>query len=156
MLANNEVHTWRATLELPPAHLNVVRQLLDSDERERAERFVFAQHRNRYIVAHGFLRVILSSYLDCSPAEIAFTYDDHGKPWLLSPDHHGAKLNFNLAHSAMLAIYGVTLGRAIGVDIGQIRTDFAVDEIARSAFSANPTERKPFTLLTFSLKTEPI
>jgi 4'-phosphopantetheinyl transferase len=137
MLARNEVHIWRVTLELPTVNPNLLRDLLSSNERARAERFVFSQHRDRFIVAHGFLRVILSSYLNCSPAEIAFTYDEHGKPWLLSPDHHGGKLNFNLAHSAMLAIYGVTLGRAIGVDIEHIRTDFAVDEIARSAFSAN-------------------
>lgn len=73
----------------------------------------------------GFLRLILSSYLDRSPVEVRFTYDKHGKPWLSDADRNGANVNFNLADSNTLAIYGITLQRAIGVDIEQIRTDFS-------------------------------
>lgn len=135
-LARNEVHIWRATLELPPAHLGFVRQLLDSDERARAERFVFEQHKNRYIVAHGFLRVILSSYLDCSPTEVAFIYDKLGKRWLFDSDRRGKSLTFNFAHSGTLAICGVTLQRVIGVDIEEMRADFAIDDVVRRFFSA--------------------
>ena len=144
-LAKNEVHIWRATLELPPAHLGLVRQLLGSDERARAERFGFDQNRNRYIVAHGFLRVILGSYLNCSPSEVAFTYDKHGKPWLSDSDRHGKNLKFNLARSGTMALYGVTLQRVIGVDIEEMRTDFAIDDLVRRFFSANEA-RCLFTL----------
>ena len=76
------------------------------------------------MAARGFLRAILGLYLDCTPTELRFKYTEYGKPSLANPDVN-SNLSFNLAHSGKLALYGITLERAIGVDIEQVRPEFA-------------------------------
>jgi 4'-phosphopantetheinyl transferase len=114
--------------------------LLSPDEIERAGRFHFERDRNRFIAARGFLRIILSLYLNCKPGMLQFNYSEHGKPSVKTHDHDAA-INFNLAHSGTLAIYGITLRRALGLDLEQIRHGFAVEDLARSFFSAAEATR---------------
>lgn len=134
-LARNEVDLWRATVEVSSLYSAGINKLLSSDERAKAARFVFERDRNRFVVARAFLRAILGRYLDCAPSELQFSYADYGKPFLAGPYAH-MNLNFNLAHSATMALYGITLGRAIGVDLEQIRPEIDIEEIASRFFSA--------------------
>jgi 4'-phosphopantetheinyl transferase len=46
-------------------------------------------------------------------------------------------LNFNLAHSGKLALFGMTLKRQIGIDVERISRDFPCEEIARLFFSSS-------------------
>src|SRR5437667_7152661 len=114
VLTRNEVHIWRAMVEVPARAFARVQELLSSDERAKADRFLFERDRHRFLVARGFLRAILSLYLNCTPTELHFSYAEHGKP-SLSGTYADVNLNFNLAHSDTLALYGITLRRAIGV-----------------------------------------
>lgn len=141
VLARNEVHIWRASLELPPTDLARIQKVLSSDERARADRFHFERDRQRFTVARGFLRAILSLYLDCAPGKLEFNYAEHGKPSLADSGCDAATLSFNLAHSGTLAVYGITRQRAIGVDLEQIRAEFASEDIARRFFSVSDTAR---------------
>jgi 4'-phosphopantetheinyl transferase len=141
MLARNEVHIWRAPLETSATDLAPIRELLSSDERARADRFVFGRDRSAFIVARGFLRVILSLYLDRSPGEVRFIYGGYGKPSLVDSACNGGNLNFNLSHSGKLAIYGITLQRAVGVDLEKISSEFSGEAISRRFFSANEAIR---------------
>jgi len=61
-----------------------------------------------------------------------------------------APLRFNVSHSGELLLVAVTLHRAIGVDIEQIRRDMCVTEIAGRFFSA--TERNALTALARDLQ----
>jgi 4'-phosphopantetheinyl transferase len=80
------------------------------------------QKYRRYIVARGALRLILARYLAISPARVAFHYGLHGKPSLVSPSPGGA-LEFNLSHTDDIALYAVTRGIPLGVDVEGIRLD---------------------------------
>jgi 4'-phosphopantetheinyl transferase len=110
-------------------------------------RFHFEQHRQRYAAAHGQLRLILSAYLACSPTQLRFMTGHYGKPAL----QDGGDVCFNLSHAGDQMLVGVVRGRAIGVDIEQIRPDFATTEIAthyfssaeQDAFQAVPDAQKP-------------
>ena len=139
-LSPHEVHLWCATVEGPAFDFARLRGLLSSDESARATAFRFERDRRRFVAARAFLRTILSLYLDCSPTELHFKYTEYGKPALINFQVN-ANLTFNLAHSGELALYAITLERAIGVDIEQIRQEFADDEIARRFFSAREASR---------------
>ena len=73
-LADDEVHVWRAILDLEAPRVRSLQRTLAPDEQARAERFYFRKDRERFIVARGLLRVILSRYLDTKPGQLRFCY----------------------------------------------------------------------------------
>ncbi|MFN2529798.1 MAG: 4'-phosphopantetheinyl transferase superfamily protein, partial [Pyrinomonadaceae bacterium] len=137
LLGETDVHVWRVDLNQPAAMIEHCRELLSKDEQARANRFHFESDRQHFIVARGFLRAILASYLEISAQAIQFSYASHGKPELANSYSHELPLNFNLAHSGSFALYGVTRMGEIGVDLEHIRSDFTGDDIARRFFSSN-------------------
>jgi len=86
------------------------------------------------------LRTLLSRYLDIAPSILSFCYSTYGKP-SLDEAHHHTRLCFNVSYSHDIALYAVTQGRNIGVDIEYIRADFSNEEIAKSFFSASECVR---------------
>ena len=132
VLAKDDVHVWKASLDRNPTELDSLRQTLATDEQKRAERFRLNKHRDRFIVGRGVLRTILGMYLDRQPGQFRFRYTPYGKPEL--PVEEGA-LSFNLSHSRDLALYAVTQKREIGVDVEFIREDVNLLGIAKRFFS---------------------
>src|SRR6266699_935579 len=126
-LTAKDVHIWRASLELPAAIVQTLRRLLSADEQDRADRFYFEKDRRHFTVARGFLRKLLGRYLAIAPAELRFTYAEHGKPQLASglksdfkpglESELARQLRFNLAHSGGLALYAFTSIGQIGIDL---------------------------------------
>ncbi|MDY7076351.1 MAG: 4'-phosphopantetheinyl transferase superfamily protein [Chloroflexota bacterium] len=133
-IANDKVHVWRASLDLAAVHIRELECTLASDERERAERFRFHKDRVRFIVAHGLLRAILGRYVGVEPSQLRFCYSSHGKP-ALAWEFEGGVIRFNLSHSHKLALYAVTCGREVGIDLEYIRADLAGEQIVRQFFS---------------------
>ena len=134
VLPDNAVHVWRASLHVPVSYLRTLEGTLTADECARAERFYFQEHRERFIVGRGLLRNILSRYLDREPGQLRFCYNSYGKPALI--EETGAEeLRFNLSHSHDMALYAVTHGREIGVDIERFRPDVEVEKLAERFFS---------------------
>ncbi len=148
-LAKDEVHIWRAGLEVND--IQSLQQTLSIDEGKRAERFRFQKDRKHFIVARGFLRKILSRYLGASPSDLHFCYGANGKP-ALTKAFDGDKLKFNLSHSHGVALYAITLNRNIGVDIERIRIDFDCEQIAQQFFS--PREKAILAKLPNNIKHE--
>jgi 4'-phosphopantetheinyl transferase len=148
-LADNEVHVWRAQLELSSSQVQRLRGILTDDELERANRFSFKIDRQRFITARGILRSILSHYITISPSHLRFYCNQYGKPFL-APEISSSPLDFNLSHSSSMALYAVTRHTEIGVDIERVRYDFEYEEIAKCFFSINemavlrtiPTKKK--------------
>jgi 4'-phosphopantetheinyl transferase len=134
-LSTAQVHVWRAPLDVPEVSTNRLRLVLAPAEQKRAEHFSRARDRKAFIVARGLLRVILSEYLSASPAELQFSENDYGKPFLAGAASTN-DIHFNTSHSCGLALYGIARGRELGVDIEQVRTDIATDEIATCFFSS--------------------
>jgi 4'-phosphopantetheinyl transferase len=151
LLESGEVHVWRAHLYEEPEALAVSRSILAPDERARADRFHFERDRVRFIVARSALRRILNRYLNISPAEIGFSYNQYGKP-VLSAEAGEPRLRFNVSHSHECALYAITRDGEVGVDIEFVREDFASLEIAERFFS--PREIEMLRRLPEELRTE--
>lgn len=133
-LTDGEVHVWRASTHQDEAALLELWESLSADERERAGRFHFGRDRQQYIAARGVLRDILGRYTGLAPRLMRFSYDRYNKP-ALSVETGGGSLQFNVSHSHDLALYALTSGREVGVDIEFMREGFAGLEIAESFFS---------------------
>lgn len=133
-----EIDLWRVNLEQDPASIDSLFELLPSDEKDRANKFVFAKDRLHFIAARGELRKIIGGYLGMSPEEVKFSVRHYGKPYLSSDDEG---LKFNLSHSRGIALIAVSGGREVGVDVECVNTDFDVFSIAPSVFSAAEVER---------------
>jgi 4'-phosphopantetheinyl transferase len=136
-LQSDQVHVWRVPLEVSLAGVNLLSQFLSKDERDRADRFHFDADRNHFIVARAWLRIIIGYYVGVEPAELEFDYSSYGKPSLAKPLAEFTGLHFNLAHSADLALVGVTLRRQIGIDLERISNTVAYEEVARRFFSSS-------------------
>jgi len=133
-LGSDEVHVWRASLDVTALQVQSLQQSLTGDEQKRAMRFYFRKDREHFIVARGLLRLILGRYLDIEPAQLRFWYSPYGKPALASEIGRN-RLRFNVSHSHGLALYAITCGRELGVDVEFNRTDLAEEQIAERFFS---------------------
>jgi hypothetical protein len=113
MLTPDEIHIWRVELDVSEPELAQLRQTLSSDELARAARFHFERDQRRFTAGRGFLRALLATYLGQPPAALRFSYGVWGKPSL----YPSSKLRFNLSHSHDLALYAVSIGRDVGIDV---------------------------------------
>src|SRR5437764_9775886 len=86
MLAEKELHIWRASLDLVPELIDRLGKTLNTSEKERAERFLVPRARERFIAGRGILRDLLAKYLLTESSKIDFQYGAEGKP-SLSPVH---------------------------------------------------------------------
>lgn len=132
VLKSDCVHIWRANLDLPCQQIERLETFLAPDEIARANRFRFARHRRRFVVARGVLRQLIGSYLNIDPQNLTFIYGDKGKPFL---DRTELPLQFNLSHSHELALFAFTLKHSIGIDLEYIRPVPDALKIASRFFS---------------------
>lgn len=130
-LSPQKVAVWSVFLPDFVQQQDELIKLLDSSEQQRAARFHFAIHRERFIVARAVLRKILSLYTGIAPEEISFVYGEHGKPYLKD---NPLNLQFNMSHSHERAVYAVTQEAEVGIDIEKIEPEFRED-VAKRFFS---------------------
>lgn len=135
-LSRDEVHVWRAALDLPAARLKSLGQILSTDEHQRAERFLFQKDRGKFVTTRGLLRIILSRYLGRDPDKLNFCYGPYGKPTCsdFNSDAHQDRLCFNVSHSDGLALYAVTVDQELGIDLERVRTEVDYVAIAQRYF----------------------
>jgi 4'-phosphopantetheinyl transferase len=137
-LGLEDVHVWRASLELPDSRIAELERVLDVDEKQRARRFHFKKDQDRFIAARGLLRILLGRYLQCAPSEPRFALGRNGKPELASPPVKS--LQFNVSHSGSLALYAFSIEMPVGVDVEQVRPDVDAESIARKHFSSGEVQ----------------
>jgi 4'-phosphopantetheinyl transferase len=130
-LQPHQVDIWRVFLDLPDDTVKSLFASLSADETQRAARFHFPADRDRFLIAHGCLRDVLSHYLRCEPDQLNFSTGEYGKPILLSDKY----MNFNLSHSGDYALIAVTRERKVGIDVERIRQRVSHEGIARRYFS---------------------
>lgn len=126
-----------ASLDVSLPRLSELREQLSTDERARAERFVFDIHRRRFAAARGLLREALGRELGVSGAAIRFEYGPHGKPGLFRGSD--PELRFNISHSQERLVVAIARGLELGVDVEAVRQGVEHEAIARRFFS--PAER---------------
>jgi 4'-phosphopantetheinyl transferase len=131
-LSSNEVHIWSAFLEKDKNNLFYFYSILSEDEQERANAFKFSKDQNYFIITRGILRCLLSFYLGQAPEKIEFVYGLWGKPYLLQEK----SLNFNVSHSGEYALYAMTSGYEVGIDLEYIDNSLKLEELAPHIFSA--------------------
>jgi 4'-phosphopantetheinyl transferase len=146
-----EVQIWFARIDVDPRLVGTLEATLSQRERDRANRFVFERHKARYIFAQGVLRDVLSRATGVPPSGIAFTVNRYGKPFLAA-ELWPSELQFNLSHSQDMVAVGLTVGRAIGVDVEFIRplvdlNGVAMDNYTPGEFDSilrlRPEDREP-------------
>jgi 4'-phosphopantetheinyl transferase len=120
-----------------------LKEILSSDEQERAAKFHFEADRRRYVVGRSTLRMLVGQCLGRPADRLRFDYGDAGKPSVAASVP--PPLQFNVSHSGQVVLIALARGRAIGIDVEQIRTNVAVDQIAAQFFS--PNESKGLSLL---------
>jgi 4'-phosphopantetheinyl transferase len=140
VLAEGAVHVWRADLAEVAGELG---ELLNDDERARAERLVSERDAERWRRARGLLRALLGRYLEEDPRSLRFATGEHGKPAVArdtsdqlsatrdTPASRCAELQFNMSHSGPLALYAFSAAGAVGVDVEIAR--HPIDEVAIAA-----------------------
>ncbi len=130
VLLPGDVHVWRAFLDTPGVPAAGLWESLSGCERERAERLRSPEHRSRFVAMHGMLRAILGAYLHLPPGELRFTYSAFGKPEV----ENSLGLRFSASRSQNIGLFAITLGRAIGVDVEQVRPIEDAERIAAAFF----------------------
>lgn len=131
-LAEQEVHIWRAELNVSPVVLESYQAILSAEEADKARRFYFEKDRRHWTVARGVLKRLLGSYMQQEPRTITFQYNAYGKPALTGTQ----SLQFNISHSHELALYAFTNTQPIGIDVEYMRSNIDYTEIAEHSFSA--------------------
>jgi 4'-phosphopantetheinyl transferase len=138
-LSVGDVHLWRADLDTEALSADRMLPFLDRDERERAAKFRFEQHRDRFIAGRALVRIVLGRYLLTPPDTLRFAHNAHGKP-LLAGAHSSSALRFNLSHSDRYALLAVTREVEVGVDIERISERIDYEAIAARFFSVRERE----------------
>ncbi len=119
-LSAGDVHVWCLPLDVPPDEADSLRSVLSDDERQRADRFHFDDHRRRFAVGRARLRQLLASYLNESAERLRFQYGRLGKP-ALAAAWRESRIQFNVSNSHEMALCALALDRDLGVDVEHIR-----------------------------------
>ena len=121
-------------LALEPAAVRASASLLSAAERERARRFAFGRDARRFIVRRARLRQLLGARLGVRPESVELVYGARGKP-ALANSALNSHLRFNQSRCDDLAVYALSSGREVGIDVEAIRPLPDADAIAARFFS---------------------
>ncbi len=127
--------------------------LLSEQEKNRASRYKFKLHQERFIISHGFTRSVLAYYLNLDAKDIEFSQTEYGKPSVFFPQHKNLK--FNLSHTEDMSILAVTKSNEVGIDIefSQRKTDWkaisqrfftAEEQLALSELNTEVKQKQAF------------
>ncbi len=133
-----DVHVWIFDLELDAARRRQLYGYLDAAERERADRFKFDLHRNRFIVSRGTQRMILSHYVETDPGVIEFGAGPHGKPYLRGKNP--LDIRFNATDSGDHGALAVGRENELGLDLEMHRDNPDRDQIVELYFTRQERE----------------
>ena len=134
-LEPHAVHVWGVELGGSQRCLERCVGWLDGVERHRAARFVRDDIRQRYVLAHGSLRAVLSRYLDVNPDRVALDRGATGKPFLRRDLRDRSSITFNLSHAHDRALIAVSNAQEVGVDLEFVRADIDVANLSKRFFT---------------------
>lgn len=125
-------HLTTVSLSATESQLEQAEQVLDAQERSRANRFVHADVRRRFIMCRSKLRHLLAQELDVQASEVAFRYERWGKPQLAQA--RKPPLHFNVSHSGEWALV-VVAQVPVGVDLEIVNQRTQIRAIASQILS---------------------
>ncbi len=113
---------------------------LSADERRRAGTLRIASVRERFVLAHAYLRAVLACYTAVDPADVPITVTATGKPVLARHSAERSRVGFSLTHSDTHAVVAVAESELIGVDVERPRLDLDVLGIAHQFLSRDEAD----------------
>jgi 4'-phosphopantetheinyl transferase len=128
---------WVVQLDAIESDVATCRSWLSDEERDRAARFHFEEHRHRFVVSHGVQRALLAQFEQKHPQDIAYTYGLKGKPSMTKTT---SGVHFNMSHCGSVAVYAFTSGCEIGVDVERVRPLPGMEDIAERFFARGEVE----------------
>ena len=108
------VSLWWCALACPSAAIAPLVEWLSSDERARMRRFGDDLLRVRYLVGRASLRWLLAQVIGASPPDVAIERGPRGRPRLADAR---SSIDFNVSHTADVALIGISRAGRIGVDV---------------------------------------
>jgi 4'-phosphopantetheinyl transferase len=128
-VGDGEVHLWWASCDKARQQLPSLIDLLDGEERLRADRFRVSAARERFVAARAMTRLLLGRYAETPASAITLNHGARGKPRLSHPAP-ASPLQFNLSHSGDIAVVGLATTE-LGVDVEALRPVPNADRLAR-------------------------
>lgn len=146
-----EVALVHVDLTNNPQHEIAAHDLLDSEERQRANRFESRDARRNFILCRSALRVNLCSELQCKNRELSFTSVRNERPRAFV---RGSEISygFNVSHTSGHGLLAFTSKGRIGVDIENWNVRHDIDGEIRKVFS--PSEQRRLKLEQSNRKLE--
>jgi 4'-phosphopantetheinyl transferase len=131
---DENIHIWNAALDQSASVIRWLFSLLSLEERKRSQHFIYDRDRDRFIVRHGLLRLLLSHYIRLEPDRIKFICGQNGKPALIDAQNKN-DIRFNLTYSRGLCLFAISRRREIGVDIEFSGRSLDYDQIVHNFFT---------------------
>lgn len=126
---DSTTHVVTFPLTVPDAEMQLAKGCLSPDEQQRAERYVFEDVRNRFVVCRYRVRQLLGKLLGLKPQEVKFAYSQWGKPKLEAREQRlaavppGVQVHFNVSHSGDTGALAVSR-LPVGVDVEVLQKKF--------------------------------
>ncbi|MFO1314271.1 MAG: 4'-phosphopantetheinyl transferase superfamily protein [Burkholderiales bacterium] len=121
------VDVWMCGLARAPDEVRALAATLSPAEAARAARFGRDDLRDRYVVGRATLRLLLGARLGCAAQAVEIGRGERGRPFAAG----AGGLDFNVSHTAGVALIGFATDVRIGVDIEHGDRRVNVDGIAR-------------------------
>jgi 4'-phosphopantetheinyl transferase len=134
-----EIRLWWCRLDASPAQLRHFEALLAPPEHARAAKFGLPQLRDRYVAGRGSLRTILGQLLRLPAADVPIVRGMRGRPQLAGD----GQLDFNVSHTASIALVGVLRDARVGVDVERLDRTINVAGIARKFLTQRERDALP-------------
>jgi 4'-phosphopantetheinyl transferase len=138
-LDKDTIHLWSAQYKDLEQHLPFARDFLSQQERDKSSDFLKPADAERYILRHGMLRYILSTYTDTDPGLLPLVNDIQGKP-ALRPHSAFHDISFSLSHADQVVSVGIVPNHSIGVDIVKTDPGYPFHEIIEYLFTPGEKE----------------
>lgn len=125
-----EVDLWQGTVN-PEVDKQALISWLSEDERQRMQRFKFANLQARFLYIRSRLRQLLAGYVNERPDTLRMAQSEFGKPYLADYP----ELSFNVSHSDDDWIIAVGLNCQLGVDIERCKPRDSLAELVERFFA---------------------
>lgn len=109
-LPPNEIHLWLVRLDR--LRVNAGQTVLSCEEIDRLNRATSVNRRLELSAGRISLRHILSWYLDCHASDVPLLKDSKGRPFI-----EDRRIEFNVSHSQLWMLAGISSSVHLGVDL---------------------------------------
>ena len=129
------VETFFAKTEDLSPEYSILKNLINSEDKLKAEKLLFVEDRDTYLICHTLLRLVLSRKLKMDPNDIPIVYDKNNKPWL-----EGNSLFFNISHTRGAFVFAISQSSRVGVDLEKTDRSIDFDSIIKRFFCRRECE----------------